>query len=190
MATYDRTQGTLSEPALIGYGPPANDVHNTPSITMDSAGYRHAIAGTHGRPFLYVRSPQANDAAGGWTEPAPTSKGARRTYVGMACGADDPLHLVFRLWHSGEEPFPASYHARLAYQRKPPAGEWEPPVPLVVPPFNEYSVYHHRLTIDQQGALFLSYDYWSTYWFYRNDLRTRQRAVLTSSDGGHQWRLW
>lgn len=190
VATYDRTNGTLSEPALIGYGPPANDVHNTPSITMDSGGYLHAIVGTHGRPFLYARSLQANDAAGGWTEPAPASKGARQTYVGMACGADDTLHLVFRLWHSGEEPFPASYHARLAYQRKPSAGEWEPPVSLVVPPFSEYSVYRHRLTIDRQGALFLSYDYWSTYWFYRNDLRTRQRAVLTSDDSGHQWRLW
>ncbi|MBN1490406.1 MAG: BNR-4 repeat-containing protein [Phycisphaerae bacterium] len=190
VVTYDREHGTLGEPARIGYGPPANDVHNTPSITIDSAGYLHAIVGTHGRPFLYTRSLQPNHAHGGWTEPVPTSQGARQTYVGMVCGADDTLHLVFRLWHSGDEPFPATGHGRLAYQRKTPNGDWEPPVSLVVPAFGEYSVYYHRLTIDQKGALFLSYEYWSTHWFYRNDQSRRTRAVLTSTDGGRQWRLW
>lgn len=190
VATYDRETGRLGEPALIGYGPPANDVHNTPSITMDSAGFLHTIVGTHGRPFLYARSLQANDAHGGWTSPVPTSAEARQTYVGLVCGADDTLHLVFRLWHDGEQPFPGSTHARLAYQRKAPGGEWEPPRSLVVAAFSEYSVYHHRLTLDRRGDLFLSYDYWSTFWFYRNDPRVRTRAVLTSDDGGRQWRLW
>jgi len=27
---------------------------------------------------------------------------------------------------------------------------------LIVPPFSEYSVYYHRLTIDRRGRLFLS----------------------------------
>lgn len=189
-ATYDRRNGTLGKPALIGHGPPANDVHNTPSMTMDGDGHLHAIVGTHGRPFLYARSLQPDDAHAGWTEPVPTSEGARQTYVGMVCGADDALHLVFRLWHSGAEPFPATIQARLAYQRKPPDGDWEPPVPLVVPAFGEYSVYYHRLTIDHRGALYLSYNYWSTFWFYRNDQRDRTRSILTSDDGGLRWKLW
>ncbi|MHC4581330.1 MAG: hypothetical protein ACYS14_07720, partial [Planctomycetota bacterium] len=56
VATYDRSSGRLSSPALVGYGPPANDVHNSPCITIDSKGYLHVLIGTHGRTFKYVRS--------------------------------------------------------------------------------------------------------------------------------------
>ncbi len=157
---------------------------------MWRGGLLHVIVGTHGRPLLYSRSLQPNDAHAGWSEALPTSEGARQTYVGMVCGADDTLHLVFRIWHHEAEPFPATHHTRLAYQRKPPGGDWEPPVSLVVPAFGEYSVYYHRLTIDRHGALFLSYDCWSTFWFYRTDRRDRLRSVLTSDDGGRRWRLW
>ena len=72
VVTYDRETKTLGKPALIGYGPPANDIHNTPSITMDSRGYLHALAGTHGRPFQYARSLKPNDSGAGWTEAVPT----------------------------------------------------------------------------------------------------------------------
>lgn len=189
VATYDRATGKLSEPALIGYGPPANDIHNTPSITMDSQGYLHAITGTHGSPFLYARSLVPNDAGGGWTEAEPT--GAElQTYVGFLCGADDALHLVYRLGHRNEEPFPLAYHSTLSYQRKKPGQGWEPPVDLVVPAFSEYCVYYHRLTVDRVGNLLLSHDYWNTHWFYRNDQFDRRREVLTSPDGGDTWRFW
>jgi len=60
---------------------------------------------------------------------------------------------------------------------------------LIVPPFSEYSVFYHRLTIDRRGRLFLSYDYWSTYWFYRTDHRGSRRALLMSPDGGDTWKL-
>jgi hypothetical protein len=77
----------------------------------------------------------------------------------------------------------------LAYQKKPPGGPWQPPRILVVSPFSEYSVFYHRLTIDRLGRLFLSYDYWSTYWFYRNDHRGSRRSLLMSEDGGESWKL-
>ncbi len=189
VATYDRNTRTLGRPALVGYGPPPNDIHNSPSITIDSRGYLHVLVGTHGRPFPYARSLQPNDAHGGWTEPAPLGEGLRQTYIGLVCGPDDTLHAVFRLWRSGAEPFPASHHGTLACQRKRPGQPWEPPRVLIVPPFSEYSVYYHRLTIDRRGRLFLSYDYWSTYWFYRNDHRGDRRALLTSPDGGRTWKL-
>jgi len=189
VATYDRITKQLSKPALVGYGAPPNDIHNSPSITMDNKGYLHVLGGTHGHPFPYARSLKPNDAAGGWTEAVFAGENLRQTYIGMVCGPDGTLHSAFRLWKSGEQPFPASSYGTLAYQRKRPGQPWEPPRVLVVPPFSEYSVYYHRLTIDRKGRLFLSYDYWSTHWFYRNDLPGRRRTVLMSPDGGNTWKL-
>ena len=189
VATYDRETKKLGTPALVGYGAPPNDVHNTPSITIDSRGYLHVLAGTHGQPFQYARSLKPNDAHSGWTEAEAVGKGLRQTYIGLVCGPDDTLHLVFRLWWYSTDPFPASHHATLAYQRKPPGGPWEAPRVLIVPPFSEYSVFYHRLTIDRAGRLLLSYDYWSTYWFYRTDHRGNRRALLISADGGQTWKL-
>jgi len=189
VATYDRKSKQLSKPALVGYGAPANDVHNAPSITMDSKGFLHALGGTHGRPFPYARSLKPNDAGSGWTEAVFTGEDLSQTYIGMVCGPDDALHSAFRLWRRSMEPFPASSYGTLAYQRKRPGQPWEPPRVLIVPPFSEYSVYYHRLTIDRKGRLFLSYDYWSTHWFYRNDRLGRRRTVLMSPDGGDTWKL-
>lgn len=189
VATYDRETGQLGKPALIGYGAPPNDIHNTPSIAMDGGGFLHALAGTHGRPFPYAQSLKPNDAAGGWTQAAPMGEDLNQTYIGMVCGPDGTLHTAFRLWRRGEEPFPASHYATLAYQRKRPGQPWEAPRILIVPPFSEYSVYYHRLTLDRKGRLFLSYDYWSTFWFYRNDHLGRRRTVLMSPDGGETWKL-
>jgi hypothetical protein len=189
VATYDRATRTLGKPALVAHGPPPNDVHNSPSITIDSRGYLDVLAGTHGLPFPYARSLAPNDAGSGWTEPVPVGEGLPQTYIGLVCGPDDTLHAVFRLWRFGAAPFESSEQGTLAYQRKRPGQPWEPPRVLVVPPFSEYSVYYHRLTIDRRGRLFVSYDYWSTYWFYRNDHPGARRAVLTSPDGGDTWKL-
>jgi hypothetical protein len=189
VVTYDREKKRLGQPVLAGYGAPANDVHNSPSITMDSRGYLHVLAGTHGQPFQYARSLAPNDAEAGWTEAVPVGEGLPQTYIGLVCGPDDTLNLVFRLWKHGADPFPASHHATLAYQRKPPGKPWEPPRVLIVPPFSEYSVFYHRLTIDRRGRLFLSCDYWSTYWFYRTDHRGSRRALLMSPDAGATWKL-
>ncbi len=189
VVTYDRTTGRLGKPALVGYGAPANDLHNSPSITMDSRGYLHVLGGTHGKPFPYARSLQPNEAGAGWTEPVPVDGNNNQTYIGLVCGPDDSLHAVFRLWRYNTEPFPASAHATLAYQRKRPGRPWEAPRVLVVSPFSEYSVFYHRLTLDRRGRLFVSYDYWSTYWFYRNDHPGRRRTMMLSPDGGDSWKL-
>jgi hypothetical protein len=188
VVTFDRETGELGTPALIGYGPPANDVHNSPSITMDGEGYLHALIGTHGRPFHYCRSNVPNDAGGGWSEPLSAGEGMNMTYIGLVCGEDGTLHVVYRLWRWGE-PYPNSNYATLAYQRKRPDQPWEEPRVLIVAPFSEYSVFYHRLTIDRLGRMFLSYDYWSTHWFYRNDHRGNRRALLMSPDGGETWKL-
>ncbi len=189
VVTYDRSSKTLGQPALIGYGAPPNDVHNTPSITMDSKGFLHVLAGTHGRPFQYARSLTPNDAGHGWTVAEPTGGKWRQTYIGLVCDTDDTLHLVSRVWRSGEPPHPSGLFATLAHQQKKDGQPWGPPRSLIVPPFSEYSVFYHRLTIDRRGRLFLSYDYWSTYWFYRTDHRGDRRALLMSPDMGTHWKL-
>lgn len=189
VATYDRRTGTLGEPQLVGHGPPANDVHNTPCITIDSQGYLHVLIGTHGRAFRYSRSLLPNDASGGWTPSVEVGAGLRQTYVGLVCDPDDTLHVVFRLWMVGDGRFPASNYAALARMSKRPDQPWSEPAPLVLAPFSEYSIFYHRLTNDRRGRQFLSYDYWSTFWFYRNDHRGHRRALMFSPDGGNTWQL-
>ena len=193
--TYNRSTGQLEgDPVLIGYGPPANNVHNRPSITIDSKGYLHALIGTHGQPFLYTRSLASNDAHSGWTEPEMLSEEEemRQTYIGLVCGPDDTLHLVYRLWRYSEQPHPAAHHAALAYQKKSPDSAWTEPRLLVLPPFSEYSIFYHRLGIDRRGRLMLSYDYWSTWWFYRNEYREDSghfRKTMMSPDNGSSWQF-
>ncbi len=189
VVTYDRRTQALGEKAMVGYGPPPNDVHNTPSITIDGDGYLHVLIGTHGRPFQYVRSREPNDAAGGWTEPAPMGNDLRQTYVGFVCGPDGTLHAAYRYWQTRQPPFPLSHHGTLAWQCKPPGKPWSSPEKLVVAPFSEYSIFYHRLTIDRLGRLMLSYDYWSTYWFYRTDHFGTRRNLMFSPDGGKTWQL-
>lgn len=189
IVTYDRKTDVLGTPALAGYGPPANDVHNSPCITMDSKGFLHVLIGTHGRTFKYVRSLKPNDAGGGWTEAEDVGPGLAQTYVGMVCGPDDALHLVFRLWLNDTKYFPAGYYANLASMSKRPGEPWSEARPLIVAPFSEYSIFYHRLTIDRRGKLYLSYDYWSTFWFYRNDHKGNRRSLIISSDSGKTWRL-
>jgi hypothetical protein len=189
VARYNRSTGRLGTPALVGYGPPANDVHNSPCITIDGKGYLHVLIGTHGRTFKYVRSLKPNSADGGWTEAKEVGAGLRQTYVGMVCDHNNTLHLAFRLWLDDNKYFPAGYYANLAYMTKPPAEKWSDVQPLIVAPFSEYSIFYHRLTIDRKGTLFLSYDYWSTFWFYRTDHRGDRRALLMSPDGGNTWKL-
>ena len=189
VATYTRSTKELSQPFFVGYGPPANDVHNSPSITMDSKGYLHVLIGTHGRTFKYVRSLASNSASDGWTKAEDVGPGLRQTYVGMVCDQDDTLHLVFRLWMNDNKYFPAGHYAALAHMSKLPGEKWSDAKPLVVASFSNYSIFYHRLTINRKGELFLSYDYWSTYWFYRTDHRGNRRSLLMSPDGGNTWKF-
>jgi hypothetical protein len=189
VVTYDRTTGKLGEPHLVGYGPPANDVHNTPCITIDSKGILHVLIGTHGRAFRYSRSRLANDASGGWSPATEVGRGLSQTYVGLVCDQDDTLHLVFRLWMRDGKRFPAGHFATLSRMSKLAGEPWSKSTPLVLAPFSEYSIFYHRLTIDRKGRPFLSYDYWSTFHFYRRDHQGGRRALMFSPDAAKTWKL-
>jgi hypothetical protein len=188
VSTFDRETRRLGKKVFVGYGAPPNDIHNTPAISMDSKGYLHTLGGTHGAPFPYARSLVPHDTQQGFSEPHYISR-EEQTYIGLVCGRDDTLFTIFRSWQRGKPPFLASHYATLALQRKTAEGAWEEPQVLIVPPFSEYSVFYHRLTVDRKGRLFLSYDYWSTHWFYRIDHFGRRRVTMFSSDGGQTWKF-
>lgn len=190
VVTYDRDERRFDgEPVLIGYGAPPNDKHNRPSIVLDSKGILHGLTGTHNAPIQYAHSLTPHTAHAGWTKAQSLGEGLSQTYIGMVCDQSDTLHVVFRLWRDRIDPHPKSGHAQLAYQRKPANGAWEQPRPLVISPFSEYGIFYQRLNIDRKGRLFLSYDYWSTFWFYRNDHRGTRRSLMMSPDGGDTWKL-
>jgi hypothetical protein len=94
---------------------------------------------------------------------------------------------VFRLWKKAPDFAPHGSYATLAHMSKAPGAPWSKPYLLVTAPIADYSIFYHRLTIDRAGALFLSYDYWSTYWFYRTDHVGSRRVLLVTKDGGRNW---
>ena len=203
IATYDHATGRMGEKVLLGYAPPVNDVHNVPAIAQDSQGYIHVILGAHGKPFQYTRSLKPNDAYSGWTKPEPVlSAGWKtdksdadgdggQTYCSLVCDANDTLHIAFRQWRrNADEHHPDQLYAALSVQSKPKDGPWSPARPVVIPPVPGYSIYYHKLTIDRQGNLYLSYSYWTDH-PYQDDFpdRYHNRAVMISNDGGSNWKL-
>lgn len=189
-ATYDYGTQTLSNPALIGFGPPANDIHNTPCITIDSMGFLHAMIGTHGSSFRYARSLASNSTSKGWTESRSVGSKLSQTYIGMICDKNDRLHMVFRLWRDARPDFPEGFMAGMAIMSKDAlADEWDEPRYILRSPLTDYSVFYHKFGIDRTNKFYLSYDYYTTYWFYRNDQMGSRRCLIMSPDGGISWQM-
>ncbi len=169
VATYDRATGVLGPKVLIARAQLANDGHAQPGIVIDSQGYLHVISGAHGRQFQYVRSLLPGSAYAGWWPPEPTAttgyvtlgrtvkEEARQTYLAFVCGPDDRLHIAYRQWRRNvDDVFNGAVYGALTYQRRDPLAGWEPPQIVVVPPYADYSVFSHALSIDHEGRLFLS----------------------------------
>ncbi|MFW6437558.1 MAG: BNR-4 repeat-containing protein, partial [Armatimonadota bacterium] len=204
IATYDHETGELGEPVFMAYAPPINDVHNVPAVTMDSEGYIHVVTGAHGDNFKYRQSREPNDVYSGWTEAVNVLDAGRveegtdedgrgaQTYCSLVCDQDDNLHIAFRQWRAGVDPYHGgNLYAALSVQTKPKDGEWGPARPLVVPVVDGYSIYYHKLTCDRAGNLYLSYSYWTSHHTYQPDFpeHFHNRAVIVSKDQGQTWKL-
>jgi hypothetical protein len=193
VVSYDKKTKKTSTPVLVGFGPPPNDIHNIPGITLDSEGFLHVLTGTHGRPFQYATSLQPLSVNDGWTKAESLMDTkiphSTQTYLGLVTDQDNTLHTIFRYWQHNAEPFPDTHYATLAYMSKRKGRKWSEPQILVQAPLSHYSNFRHRLTIDRKGRLFISYYYWSTYWFYRTDRKYVDRVLFMSSDGGKTWHL-
>lgn len=199
--TYDHATGEVGEQVLLGHGPPVNDVHNVPAITIDSEGYLHVVIGAHGNPFRYVHSLHPNDAST-WTEPEimltrgfvrdDGSHRGRQTYISLVCDQHDTLHVASRQNRNDGAYHGFSSYRTLSIQHRPKNGRWtRDATPLVIAAFPGYSIWYHKLTIDRLGHLWLSYGYWSRHAVYESHYPGRyyHRAVLLSRDGGITWKL-
>ena len=204
-ATYDEATNTVGASTLVARSLPANDLHCTPGIVVDSAGVLHVVAGAHGKPFKYARSTAPLSTAG-WTKAIdvldqrlPRADDRRR----RTRQADLPLAGLRSRRRAAHRLPPGTPQRRLALPRPrvrraraPVPGaagqtKWSRPDLIVVPPLAGYSQYYQKLTVDQLGRLFVSCSYFSR----RDPPATRSfrrfhhRMVLISEDGGRTWRF-
>jgi hypothetical protein len=202
--TYDHLTNTVGPSTLVAKSRPANDLHCTPGICMDSAGTLHVVTGAHGYPFRYARSlaprstvawtRQANVLMSGYRARGTDADGlGKQTYLSMVIAPDDVLHIVYRQGRRNvDEHFRGSGYNALVHQSlRPGESAWSAPDLLVVPPLPGYSQYYQKLTVDRLGRLFVSCSYFS----YRDPPASRvyrrfhHRMVLISADGGRAWRF-
>lgn len=159
IVTYDRDTDTLETPVLMGYsGVGGADIHNGPAIAVDSQGYLHVLFGTHHQPFQYTRSLTPNTSDAGWTTPVeigqPYGGGGSYTYPNMLMDQDDTIHVFARNATVG-------YRFSLDYMRKTASGGWEDMGSIVRPTRANYNHWYHKVSIDEEGKIFLSYTYYA-----------------------------
>ncbi len=202
-ATYDHATNSVGRSTLVATSRPANDLHDTPGICMDSTGTLHVVTGAHGSPFRYAHS-LAPRSTTQWTRPVNvltsgfrTKKSdadgvGRQTYLSFVCGPDDVLHVVSRQARRNvDSHYRGQQYDALVHQALRPGQGWSAPDLIVVPPQPGYSQYYQKLTVDRLGRLFVSCSYFSR----RDPPATRafrrfhHRMVLISEDGGRTWRF-
>jgi len=204
IATVDHATRTLGPKVFVGYAPPSNDVHNVPAVCLDSAGFVHVVTGAHGARFLYRRSRQPNRLDAGLTDAVPTLESGyvdqatdadgdgRQTYCSLVCDDRDTLHIAFRQWRQGVDPYHGgTNYGALSLQSKPKDQPWGPARVMVVPPLPGYSIYYHKLTVDRHGGLYLSYSYLSGEKSYQEQFPELYdfAALMLSKDHGATWKL-
>ena len=204
IAAYDASSNSVSPSVPIATSRPANDLHCTPGVCLDSKGTLHVVTGAHGWPFRYVHSTSPYSIAG-WTRPVDVLDSGYRdrktdadgigkqTYLSLVCAPDDTLHIVCRQTRRNVDQYyrKQSYDALVHTSLAPGASTWSTPDLIVVPPQAGYSQYYQKLTVDRLGRLFVSCSYFS-----RRDppasrvfRRYHHRMVLISTDAGHSWRF-
>ena len=217
LAAYDHATRTVSPAVELARVRPDDDLHVKPGICLDSQGYLHVVTGAHGGPFLYTRSRAPLRVDAGWTEPEPVltdgwadektgEREGRQTYLSLVCDARDVLHLVFRQWRQGCDPYHRGFaYGALAHQRKAPGRTWGKAKVILVAAHPGYSIFYHKLGMDHAGRLFLAVSYsggdeikdskdrlarWRIVAAQEiTQRRYRRRMVLMSDNGGGSWRL-
>jgi hypothetical protein len=203
VARFDHGTGTIGPRKLICRAFPANDVHDTPGICVDSQGYLHVVGGAHHHPFRYTHSLKAFDISA-WSRPRKVLTAGyrdsttdadgegRQTYLSFVCDQNDTLHIVSRQRRCGvDRRYPGAAYDALVHQSRPSNGHWSPARVLVYRSDSPgYVNYYQKLALDRLGNLYLSLNlYRPTGPSATRPLRRfRHRMVLFSSDGV-SWRF-
>ena len=142
------------------------------------------------------------------------------TYPGFLLDKADTIHLVVRGRNSkfvkGDLADPADSSSwadvldyALVYIRKTVDDDWEDRKDLVIPKHQDYSNWYHKLSIDREGNLFVSYLYYAKnlnpdeaeayrkHWLAEcgnklpanNDVMAHDPVMIHSFDGGESWKI-
>ncbi len=160
-SNYNRTTGAVTAPVYLGstfgnwydsdpYTVPT-DTHNGPVITVDRDKTIHVVLGGHHSQSIYRCS---TDGGRSWS-PSYNLPGGNsvNTYPAVITDRDGAVHLVYRCSISGR---------RLAYSRKKSGQDWQDMGALVIPHWAGHGQYHHNITVDRLGRLFITYWYSAT----------------------------
>lgn len=226
IVSYNRQTGEVGAPLFLGETGHRLDVHNTPVIASDSKGHLNVILGSHWHSFVYLKSKNPADGSS-WEEPEYVAgngdNGWSRngvTYPGFVIDQNDTLHLVVRGRQSefvkkdradptNDRGYSNILNYSLVYLRKQPDGGWEDRKDLVIPARNDYSMWYHKISIDRQGRLFVSYLYYAHNLTGREaeeyrknwpdeckgglptnaDVRAHDPVLIHSFDGGDTWKI-
>lgn len=203
VAVYDRKVAAVVARHRVARALPMNDVHTTPGICIDSAGYLHVVIGSHAQPFKYSRSLLPNDISAwtraesvltsGWIDSWTDRDGAgKQTYASLVCDRSDVLRLVFRQTRRGIDSWldRTNCHA-LCIQSRPPNGVWSSPRILAVGKTEAgYVNFYQHLAISPSGRLLLAFSYYT----HRLPVPMRMysrfpRRMVWASDDGWSWRF-
>ena len=202
-SNYNRTTGVVSTPVYLGstfgnwydsdpYTVPA-DTHNGPVITVDRNKTIHVVLGGHHSQAIYRYS---TDNGKNWSQSYNLPGGnSVNTYPAVITDRDNTVHLVYRCSINGR---------RLAYSRKKAGQDWQDMGALVVPHWWGHGQYHHNITVDRLGRLFVTYWYSATSstgmpadiqaeydakWPGQEAQLAHDPVILISDNGGDTWRI-
>jgi hypothetical protein len=226
IVSYNRRTGEVSKPLFLEESGHRIDNHNAPVIAADSKGFIHVLLGTHWHSMVYLKSKNPADASG-WERPEYVAgNGDNRwsrngiTYPGFVIDKEDTIHLVVRGRNSefikkdtadpaNESNYSSVLDYALVYIRKKSGGVWEDRKNLVIPRHQNYSTWYHKISIDRQGRLFVSYLYYAHKLnnneadeYYKkwpdecvgkrptnDEVRSHDPVMIHSFDGGETWRI-
>jgi hypothetical protein len=210
--------GGVSQAKLLHHSVPTNDAHAQPGMVLDRSGRLHVITGGHASHFFYIATIKSVDdpdfdIMSTWTqlqpvvtelnanvEPCqhntPGLPGGCQTYLSFMRDQQDTLHIVYRQYRTDRNgQHGKRRYAALTYQKKPANAGWGRAIVLVVPPLAGYWNYHHHMTMDRDGRIFLTYTHSDTTSAAKSrrpysDIPMFQlSSMLFSADAGETWTL-
>lgn len=178
---YDHASGKVSAPVRLGSTGHKVDGHNLPVIDVDSKGFLHVLGGSHWHSFKHWVSKKPFSALDGWSDPEPVgaeldNRWSRNglSYPGMLIDRDDTIHLVARgrnqelierdkSDHHDPKFKVEDLNYALVYYRKPAGKPWDKRVDLVIPAWNHYSNWYHKVALDRRNRLYCTYYYYASW---------------------------